>query len=54
MCMQGMKRICSNRQVAADNHRYRRFAEAKARIPMDLPPREYEAEIRRLARKYRI
>ena len=34
--------------------RYRRYAEAKSRIPMNLPAREYEAEVKRLARKYKI
>ena len=36
------------------NERYRRYAEAKRRIPMNLPPKEYEEEVRRLARKYKI
>ena len=36
------------------NERYRRYAEAKRRIPLNLPPKEYEAEVRRLAKKYRI
>ena len=39
---------------AAEKERYRRFAEAKRRIPMNLPPREYAAEVNRLARKYKI
>lgn len=34
--------------------RYRRYAIAKSKIPMNLTPTEYEAEIKRLARKYRI
>lgn len=34
--------------------RYRRYAEAKRKIPMNLPPTEYEAEIKRLARKYKV
>ena len=38
----------------AEKERYRRFAEAKRRIPMNLPPREYAAEVNRLARKYKI
>ena len=38
----------------AEKERYRRFAEAKRRIPMNLPPREYESEIKRLAKKYKI
>ena len=39
---------------AAEKERYRRFAEAKRRIPMNLPPKEYEAAIKKLAKKYRI
>lgn len=39
---------------AAERERYRRFAEAKRRIPMNLPPREYEEEVKRLARRYKI
>ena len=38
----------------AQADRYRRYAEAKRKIPMDLPPKEYEAEVRRLAKKYKI
>lgn len=34
--------------------RYRRYAIAKSKIPMNLTPTEYEAEIKRLARKFRI
>ena len=40
--------------AVADAERYRRYHNAKARIPMDLPPQEYEAEVKRLARKYHI
>ena len=39
---------------AAEKDRYRRFAEAKSRIPQNLPPREYEEEVKRLARKYKV
>lgn len=38
----------------ADARRYKQYAEAKAKIPKHLAPGEYEAEVRRLARKYRI
>lgn len=41
------------RQKASDE-RYRRYAEAKSRIPWNLPPAEYEKRVRRLARLYRI
>lgn len=34
--------------------RYKRFEIAKRNIPMNLKPYEYEQEIRRLARKYKI
>ena len=54
MCIRAMKRIRTKAAVAADCDRYRRYAEAKARIPMNLPPREYEEEVKRLARIYKI
>ena len=54
MCISAMKRAVSKRMVAAESERYRRYAEAKARIPMNLPPREYEEEVKRLARRYRV
>lgn len=38
----------------AENERYRKYSEAKRKIPLNLPPREYEEEIRRLAKKYKI
>lgn len=34
--------------------RYRRYAEAKRRIPMDLPPKEYEERLKKLIKKYKI
>ena len=40
--------------AAGEAERYRRYHEAKRRIPMDLPPAEYEAEVKRLAKKYKI
>ena len=54
MCITAAKRAISNAAVRADTNRYRRYAEAKSRIPADLPPKEYEAELRRLAKKYKI
>ena len=54
MCISAMKRAVSNAAVAAESERYRRYAEAKRRIPMNLPPREYEAEVKRLARKFKV
>jgi hypothetical protein len=41
-------------QQKISNERYRRYAEAKSRIPLNLPPKEYEEKVRRLARKYKI
>ena len=43
-----------NPSARADAERYRRYHEAKARIPLDLPPEEYTERIRKLARKYKI
>lgn len=34
--------------------RYRRYHEAKAKIPMDLPPEEFEERVKKLARKYHV
>lgn len=45
-----MKRIA----FKADCERYRRYAEAKQRIPKTLSPEEYEAAVAKLAKKYRI
>lgn len=50
MCSTVLKRI----RFKADCERYRRYSEEKQRIPKDLPPAEYEAAIKKLARKYRI
>lgn len=38
----------------ASAERYRRYANAKSRIPLNLPPKEYEARVQALARKYKI
>lgn len=54
MCTTAMKRAVSKAVVAAESERYRRYAEAKRRIPMNLSPREYEAEVKRLARKFKV
>jgi len=43
-----------NPSARADAERYRRYHEAKAKIPMDLPPAEFDSEVRKLARKYHI
>lgn len=54
MCITATKRLISDVAVKISNERYRRYAEAKRCIPRNLPPKEYEAEIRRLAKKYKI
>lgn len=46
------KRMKKTKRTVPD--RYRRYAIAKSKIPMNLTPTEYEAEIKRLARKYKI
>jgi len=48
------KRYLAARRAKADANRYRRYHEAKRKIPMDLPPAEYEAEVKRLAKKFKI
>lgn len=42
------------RSARAGAERYRRYADAKARIPLNLPPKEYEEAVKRLAKKYGI
>lgn len=34
--------------------RYRRYAEAKSKIPMNLSAEEYERRVKALAKKYKI
>lgn len=50
MCSTVMKRAI----FKADCERYRRYAEAKRKIPLNLTPAEYEAAVRKLAKKYKI
>ena len=50
MCTTVMKRAV----FKAECERYRRYAEAKQRIPRDLSPEEYEKRVKKLAKKYRI
>ena len=47
MCFTETKRKISD-------NRYRLYAEAKKKIPKDLSPQEYEAEIKKLAKKFKI
>lgn len=54
MCISAMKRAVSKRWIAAESERYRRYAEAKRKIPMNLSPGEYEVELKRIARKFKI
>ena len=54
MCTTALRRAVSKRMIAAESERYRRYAEAKRKIPMNLSPREYEAEVKRIARKFKI
>ena len=54
MFTMAMKQAISRLRERAENERYRRYAEAKGKIPMNLSPTEYEAEVRKLARRYKI
>lgn len=51
MCFMATKRKVSKE---GESERYRRFEIAKRHIPQNMLPREYEEEIKRLARKYKI
>ena len=51
MCFSGIRQKRSDVKIP---YRIRMYEREKAAIPMNLPPREYEAEIKRLARKYKI
>jgi hypothetical protein len=50
----GFKSYVKARINEAEVRRYRKYAEEKAKIPKHLAPGEYEAEVKRLARKYKI
>lgn len=50
MCSTAIRRI----RFEADRERYRRYAEAKSKIPNDLPPDEYEARVKKLIKKFKI
>lgn len=47
-------RYVSARVAEVEANRYRKYAEAKAKLPMDLSPAEYEAAVKRLAKKFKI
>ena len=51
MCFTATRQKTSNQ---ADSYRIKMYQEEKRRIPLTLPPREYEEELKRLARKYKI
>jgi len=51
MCFTAMK---LSRSKEAESDRYRRFEIAKRHIPKNMSPREYEEEVRRLARRYHV
>lgn len=51
MCSTAMKVL---RSKSRDLDKYRRYAEAKAKIPKDLSAREYELAVQQLAKKYKI
>ena len=50
MCSTVLKRI----RFKADCERYRRYAEAKQRLPKNLTPQEYEEAVAKLMKKFRI
>ena len=52
--MMSLKRFLAARRAEAESERYRRYAEAKRKIPMNLSPREYEVELKRIAKKFKI
>lgn len=54
MCSTAMKRTVFNVAAKADAERYRRYAEAKRKIPHNITPAEYEAAIAKLAKRYHI
>lgn len=47
MCFTATKRKISD-------DRYKRYAEEKSRIPLNLPAAEYEKRVKALAKKYKI
>lgn len=52
--MMSLKRFLAARRAEAESERYRRYHEAKREIPKNLPPAEYEAEVKRLAKKFKV
>lgn len=54
MCTTETKRVFSRLSERLENARYRKYAEAKAKIAKDLSPKEYEEEVKRIAKRYGI
>lgn len=52
--MMKIKQYIAAMRAKAETERYRRYHEAKREIPTNLPPAEYEAEVKRLAKKFKI
>ena len=54
MCSTALRRTISKASKAAEGERYRRYANAKSKIPLNLSPEEYETAVRKLAKRYHI
>lgn len=52
--MRIMTKMAFNASARADAERYRRYAEAKRKIPMDISASEYEECVKALVRKFKI
>jgi len=52
--MRMMRRLFMATKRKISDDRYRRYAEAKARIPKWLPPEQYEEQVKQLAKKYGV
>lgn len=54
MCTMAMKHLRSKSAHKRDTDVYKRYAADKAKIPVGLSAQEYEAEVQRLLKKYKI
>ena len=54
MCTSATKRIRSRVAHRRETDVYKRYATDKAKIPVGLSAQEYEAEVQRLLKKYKI
>ena len=52
--MKMMRRLFMATKRKTSNDKYRKYAEAKTRIPKWLPPEQYESQIKALAKKYGV